>query len=59
MFNTLNNIYAHTQGLAPVASQLVMGLSDMLRFMLYECNQPLVPLSKELTMIRDYIGLEK
>jgi uncharacterized membrane-anchored protein YhcB (DUF1043 family) len=59
LFNTLNNIYAHTQGLAPVASQLVMGLSDMLRFMLYECNQPLVPLSKELTMIRDYIGLEK
>jgi LytS/YehU family sensor histidine kinase len=59
LFNTLNNIYSHTQGVAPVASQLVMGLSDMLRFMLYECNQPLVPLSKELTMIRDYITLEK
>ncbi|AXY78748.1 two-component system sensor protein [Paraflavitalea soli] len=59
LFNTLNNIYSHTQGVAPVAAQLVMGLSDMLRFMLYECNQPLVPLSKELTMIRDYISLEK
>lgn len=59
LFNTLNNIYSHTQGVAPVASQLVMGLSDMLRFMLYECNQPLVPLSKELTLIRDYITLEK
>lgn len=59
LFNTLNNIYSHTQGVAPVAAQLVMGLSDMLRFMLYECNQPLVPLSKELTMIRDYITLEK
>lgn len=59
LFNTLNNIYAHTQNVAPVASQLVMGLSDMLRFMLYECNQPLVPLSKELAMIRDYISLEK
>jgi hypothetical protein len=59
LFNTLNNIYAHTQNTAPVASKLVMGLSDMLRFMLYECNQPQVPLSKELKMIQDYITLEQ
>ncbi|THU37340.1 two-component system sensor protein [Niastella caeni] len=59
LFNTLNNIYSHTQNTAPVASQLVMGLSDMLRFMLYECNQPQVPLSKELKLIRDYITLEQ
>jgi sensor histidine kinase YesM len=58
-FNTLNNIYSYTQNISPVASQLVMGLSDMLRYMLYECNQPLVPLSKELKMIREYINLEK
>jgi sensor histidine kinase YesM len=59
LFNTLNNIYSHTQNTAPVASQLVMGLSDMLRFMLYECNQSQVALSKELKMIRDYISLEQ
>jgi LytS/YehU family sensor histidine kinase len=59
LFNTLNNIYSHTQNTAPVASQLVMGLSDMLRFMLYECIQPQVPLSKELKMIQDYITLEQ
>jgi LytS/YehU family sensor histidine kinase len=59
LFNTLNNIYSHTQNTAPVASQLVMGLSDMLRFMLYECNQSQVPLLKELKMIRDYISLEQ
>jgi LytS/YehU family sensor histidine kinase len=59
LFNTLNNIYSHTQNTAPIASQLVMGLSDMLRFMLYECNQPQVPLSKELKMVQDYISLEK
>jgi sensor histidine kinase YesM len=59
LFNTLNNIYSHTQGISPVASQLVMGLSDMLRFMLYEGNQALVPLSKELKMVQDYINLEK
>jgi sensor histidine kinase YesM len=59
LFNTLNNIYSHTQGVAPVASQLVIGLSDMLRAMLYECNQPLIPLWKEFKIMRDYIGLEK
>jgi LytS/YehU family sensor histidine kinase len=59
LFNTLNNIYSHTQGSSPVASKLVMGLSDMLRYMLYECNLSSVPLSKELQMIRDYVGLEK
>jgi hypothetical protein len=59
LFNTLNNIYAYTQSTSPVASTLVMGLSDMLRYMLYECNQRLVPLSKELKMLEDYILLEK
>jgi len=59
LFNTLNNIYANTQGIAPVASKLVMGLSDMLRYMLYECNQPFVPLAKELQLISDYVSLEK
>lgn len=59
LFNTLNNIYSFTQNTSPQASKLVTGLSDLLRFILYECNQPLVPLSKELKMIRDYIELEK
>lgn len=59
LFNTLNNIYSYTQNTSPEASKLVMGLSDMLRYMLYETNQPTVPLSKELKMIQDYIALEK
>lgn len=58
LFNTMNNIYSFTQNTSPQASKLVTGLSDLLRFILYECNQPLVPLSKELKMIRDYIELE-
>jgi LytS/YehU family sensor histidine kinase len=42
-----------------VAAQLISGLSDILRFILYESGQLLVPLSKELKMIRDYISLEQ
>lgn len=59
LFNTLNNIYSFTQNTSPVASKMLTGLSDILRFMLYECNQPVVSLDKELKMIRDYIELEK
>jgi len=59
LFNTLNNIYSYTQNTSAVASQLVMGLSDMLRYMLYEGSLSLVPLSKEVKMIEEYIYLEK
>lgn len=59
LFNTLNNIYAHTQVASPKAPRLVEGLSDMLRYMLYECNQPLVPLHKELKLLKDYMLLEQ
>ena len=59
LFNTLNNIFAHTQNTSPVASRLVMGLSDMLRYILYEGNQTLVPLSSEIKMLQDYMLLEK
>ena len=59
LFNTLNNIYAHTQDTAPKASGMIAGLSDLLRYILYECNQPLVPLDKELKMLKDYILLEQ
>jgi LytS/YehU family sensor histidine kinase len=59
LFNTLNNIYSYTQNTSPVAAKMVYGLSDLLRFMLYECNQRLVPLAKELKTIKDYISLEQ
>lgn len=59
LFNTLNNIYSQTQLESPKGSKMIMGLSDMLRYILYEGQKPLVPLSQELTMISEYINLEK
>ena len=59
LFNTLNNIYSYTQKVSPTASSLVMGLSDMLRYILHEGSRQSVPLSKELKMINDYILLEQ
>jgi sensor histidine kinase YesM len=59
LFNTLNNIYANTQATSPQASKMIMGLSQLLRYMLYECNRPLVSLTRELKMLEEYIELEK
>ncbi len=59
LFNTLNNIYSYSQIASPVTPSLIMGLSEMLRYILYECNKPLVPLSKEIKMLQDYCSLEK
>ena len=59
LFNTLNNIYSVTESSSPLASGMLVKLSDLLRYILYECNRPLVPLSQEFTLLRDYIDLER
>jgi sensor histidine kinase YesM len=59
LFNTLNNVYSHAQVGSSSAPVLIAGLSDMLRYMLYECDTPVVPLDKELKMVQDYVLLEK
>ena len=59
LFNTLNNIYSQTQTESPRGSKMIMGLSDLLRYILYEGQKPLVPLKQELLMITEYINLEK
>jgi len=59
LFNALNNIYSETKLESPKGSKMIMGLSDMLRYILYEGQKPVVPLKQELTMITEYINLEK
>ena len=59
LFNTLNNIYSFTLTQSPLAGALVKKLSDLLQYMIHECELPLVPLEKEIKLIQDYMGLEK
>jgi hypothetical protein len=59
LFNTLNNIYSMTEKVDSPASETVMKLSGLLRYMLYECNRPLVSLDQEMKLIGDYIALER
>lgn len=59
LFNTLNNLYALTLKKSDKAPEIVLRLSEMMRYMLYECNEAKVPLTKELQFIKSYIELEK
>ena len=59
LFNTLNNIYSQTQTESPKGSKMIMGLSDLLRYILSEGNKTAVSLRKELMMLNEYINLEK
>ncbi len=59
LFNTLNNLYSLTLLKSDHAPEVVLNLSALLRYMLYECNAPLVPLHREIRMMQDYVELEK
>jgi len=59
LFNTLNNLYALTLKKSDKAPEIVIKLSEMMRYMLYECNERRVPLSKEVNYIRNYLDLER
>ncbi|MEP5611341.1 MAG: histidine kinase [Cyclobacteriaceae bacterium] len=59
LFNTLNNLYALTLKQSKEAPEVVLKLSDLLNYMLYECNADTVPLNKEIKLVKDYISLEK
>ncbi|MBK9269971.1 MAG: sensor histidine kinase [Saprospiraceae bacterium] len=59
LFNTLNNLYALTLKKSDYAPEVVLKLSDMMRYMLYECNEKWVSLSKEIQYIKNYVELER
>jgi sensor histidine kinase YesM len=58
LFNTLNNLYAHTLESSPRSPEIVMKLSELLRFMIYESKTPKIPLNREIQLIENYIALE-
>lgn len=59
LFNTLNNLYALTLDKSENAPGVVVKLSDLLSYMLYDCNAAFVPLEKEVQLLNDYLDLEK
>ncbi len=59
LFNTLNSLYALTLKKSDLAPEIVLKLSEMMRYMLYECNEKSVTLEKEINYLINYLDLEK
>ncbi len=59
LFNVLNSIYSLSLKKSDQTSVVVLKLSDLLRYMLYETQQEQVPLEKELKMLQDYLDIEQ
>lgn len=59
LFNTLNTIYALAIKKSDQTPEVVLKLSEILRYLLYEGGEPMVPLSKELNYVKNYLELEK
>ncbi|MBJ2174464.1 histidine kinase [Aureibaculum sp. A20] len=58
-FNSLNNIYSLVDISPDQAKKSIHSLSKLMRYMLYETNMELVPLSKEIDFLKKYIDLMK
>lgn len=59
LFNTLNNLYALTLKKSEKAPDIVLRLSELLNYMLYDCNARWVALKKEIELLENYLALEK
>jgi sensor histidine kinase YesM len=59
LFNTLNNLLVLTKTDAEKASQVLLGLSDLLRYQLYDSSRERVLLSKDILFIQNLLALEK
>jgi two-component system, LytTR family, sensor kinase len=59
LMNTLNNIYALARKKSDDTAEVVMRLSEILRFMLYESAGSLISLDDEIKVLEDYLALEQ
>lgn len=58
-FNTLNNLYGLTVEQSKDAPQVVLKLSEMMRYTIYEGKKEVVNLSQEIAYLNNYIELQK
>jgi hypothetical protein len=59
LFNALNNIYSLAQRQSEKTALLVLKLSSMLRFIVYETDNGKIPLQNEVDYIRNFVEFQK
>ena len=58
-FNTLNNLYALVIKQSPNAPDVVLKLSEIMQYVLYEVKEPKISLMKSINYLHSYLELEK
>ncbi len=59
LFNNLNNLYSYAIESSPKTPEIILELSSVLRYMLYETKTAFVPLKKELEQMKHFISLNE
>jgi two-component system LytT family sensor kinase len=58
LFNALNTVYYKIEKSNVEGRRYLESFSSLLRYQLYECNQPFVPVENEMKFLNDYISLQ-
>ena len=59
LFNVLNNIYSLSFTQSPLAPEMILKLSGMMSYMLYDCKTDQVKLSDEVQYLENFIALHQ
>ncbi|MEQ9439332.1 MAG: histidine kinase [Cyclobacteriaceae bacterium] len=59
LFNNLNNLYSYAMENSPKTPAIILELSSVLRYMLYECREEFVSLSKEIEQLKNFTQLNE
>ncbi|MDN5204920.1 histidine kinase [Fulvivirgaceae bacterium BMA10] len=59
LFNNLNNLYSYALDKSDETPKMILRLSNILRYVLYESQDSFVSLSREIYQIRNYVDLQR
>ncbi|MRI02182.1 histidine kinase [Kriegella sp. EG-1] len=59
LFNNLNNLYSYAIMQSPKTPSIILELSSVLRYMLYDCKEKFVVLSKEIEHLKNFTKLNE
>lgn len=59
LFNNLNNLYSYAIEQSPKTPSIILELSSVLRYMLYDCKEKFVGLAKELQHLENFTKLNE
>ncbi len=59
LFNNLNNLYAYALENSSKTPTIILEISSVLRYMLYDCKENFVPFYKELEHLKNFTALNE